>query len=79
MTKQEAVRIFKRHDMAFIRERYEKDGVPDWPARRDAWNDFTDYLQREGKITMRQYETWTHPRITSGPYRKNKRRRRRRR
>lgn len=78
MTKDEAVRLFKRHDFKAVKELYEQDGVPDWPARREAWNNFTDYLQRSGQITMKQYETWGHPRITAGPYRKNRGGRRRR-
>ena len=25
------------------------------------WNDYTDFLCRDGQITMKQYETWTNP------------------
>lgn len=67
MTKKEAVEEFKAHAMPWIQEQYEQDGRPDWPARREAWNNFTDMLQKEGRITMRQYETWTHPSITANP------------
>jgi hypothetical protein len=63
MTKKQAEAIFKRHDLKAVKETYEQDGVPDWPARREAWNNFTDYLAKDGRITMHQYETWTHPAI----------------
>lgn len=66
MTKAEAVASFKEGVMPGIRDQYERDGVPDWPARREAWNNYTDMLQKDGMITMHQYSTWTHPPITSG-------------
>jgi hypothetical protein len=72
MTKQEAVKHFKRYDLKRVREEYEQDGVPDWPARREAWNNFADYLRRAGHITRRQYDTWTHPAICQR-YRSKKR------
>ena len=40
----------------------ERDGRADYDARAQSWNDYTDALQKDGLITMRQYETWTHPR-----------------
>lgn len=33
----------------------------DTVMRAEAWNNFTDALCKEGRITMKQYETWTHP------------------
>jgi hypothetical protein len=63
MTKEQALKHFKRYDLKTVKKEYEQDGVPDWPARREAWNNFTDYLQKAGHITARQYETWTHPAI----------------
>jgi len=65
MTKEEAVAEFKEYVLPQVRAQYERDGVPDWPARREAWNNFTDALQKEGRITARQYDTWDHPSITS--------------
>lgn len=67
MTKEEAVAEFKEYVLPGIQAQYEQDGRPDWPARQQAWNDFTDMLQKDRRITMRQYETWTHPSITAGP------------
>ncbi len=61
MTKREAVAQFRAELMPAIRMRYETDGRPDYPARSEAWNDWTDALCKEGAITLKQYESWTHP------------------
>ncbi len=63
MNKRVAVRMFKEEVMPYIRTQYEQDRVPDWPARREGWNNFTDSLCKDGEITSRQYENWTHPSI----------------
>jgi len=63
MTKAEAVRDFKDYVMPAIREAYEADGVPDYVARSEEWNNFTDALCKSGEITTKQYESWTHPAI----------------
>jgi hypothetical protein len=61
MTKEEAVAIWRREILPAVRQRYEQDGRIDRPARAEAWNNWTDELCKAGQITMRQYETWTHP------------------
>lgn len=61
MTKKEALAEFKENIMPVIRERYEQDGVPDGPARCEAWNNFTDALQKDGRITRYQCDNWTNP------------------
>ena len=33
----------------------------DTVAKREAWNDFTDMLCKEGDITMNQYNNWSNP------------------
>lgn len=33
----------------------------DKPALRQAWNEHTDALCKDGEITQRQYDTWTNP------------------
>ena len=33
----------------------------DKPALREAWNNFTDMLCKDGRITPRQYDTWLNP------------------
>jgi len=63
MTKQEAVKQFKEDVLPYVKERYEQDGIRDLPARREAFNNFTDWLCKEGYITSWQYENWTHPRV----------------
>lgn len=34
---------------------------PDLPALREVWNNFTDMLCKDGRITQRQYDTWLNP------------------
>jgi len=36
-------------------------GHIDRPMRNEAWNNYTDALAKDGFITMKQYESWTHP------------------
>lgn len=61
MTKREAEAYFRREILPEVRKTYERDGRRDLPARREAWNNYTDDLCKGCQITMRQYETWTHP------------------
>lgn len=58
MTKQEALVQF--------RECYSKlldvhDKHRDKLMFREAWNNFTDGLCKDGQITTKQYNTWTNP------------------
>ena len=66
MTKAQATLEFKQHILPLIKQTYELDGVADWPARQEAWNNFTDTLQKCGHITSVQYSTWVHPTCTKG-------------
>ena len=59
LTKKETEILFKEEILPFVDKK-------DKPALRQAWNDYTDFLCRNGEITMRQYETWTQPRFISG-------------
>lgn len=54
-------RMFREDVMPAVRAEYETDGIPDYPARCEAWNNFTDALCKEGSITSHQYETWNPP------------------
>lgn len=56
MTKKEAEREFKLFYLPVIPPR-------DKPAIREAWNDYTDSLQKNGRISLRQYLTWSHPKF----------------
>jgi len=33
----------------------------DKPAVREAWNNYTDMLQKDGSITEKQYNEWSNP------------------
>jgi len=61
MTKQQVVKLFKEEILPMVKDRYEQDGVIDKPARREAWNNFTDSLCKDGQITLKQYESWNNP------------------
>ena len=58
MTKLEFDKYFKMEILPIIADKYEKDGIPDRPARREAYNDETDYLCKDGQITEKQYNEW---------------------
>ena len=45
-----------------IQELYEQDGVPDYVARCEEWNNWTDQLCVDGQISDWQYENWSQPR-----------------
>lgn len=61
MTKQQALQMFKEEILPFIKQQYEQDGIKDTIARREAWNNFTDTLCKNGDITTKQYEKWDNP------------------
>ena len=63
MTKREAELMFREDILPAVRAAYEQDVVPDYIARSEEWNNFTDGLCKERLITVHQYETWSHPRI----------------
>ena len=52
MTKAEALKLFREIDNS-------PKGDVVW--RREEWNNFTDALCKNRKITSKQYETWTNP------------------
>ena len=57
----DACRMFEDEVLPYVQEQYEQDGIPDWPARREAWNDWTDMLCQDGEISDWQYENWSQP------------------
>lgn len=64
MTKIEAEAEFRRDVMpAVLAEEERCGGDKDRPRRAEAWNNYTDALCKEGRITSRQYSTWTSPKI----------------
>lgn len=62
MNKQEALREWRGHYLPAIKHRFEADGIADYPARCESWGAFTDMLCKEGRITSKQYSTWSAPR-----------------
>lgn len=63
MTKKEAVALFK--DLCprekFVTKYSNGKESLDTVARSEAWNNFTDSLCKEGKISDWQYNNWTNP------------------
>jgi hypothetical protein len=55
MRKSEAVSFFKEEILPSIIESY---GENDKVAIRTAWNDWTDSLCKDGRITPKQYNNW---------------------
>lgn len=61
VTKAEALEHWRSYDLPAVKAEYEQDGIPDYPARSESWSVFTDGLCKDGKITLKQYETWSSP------------------
>jgi hypothetical protein len=57
----EAVEHFINNILPVIQREYEQDGIPDIPARSEAWCNWTDSLCKDGQISDWQYENWDHP------------------
>jgi hypothetical protein len=57
MTIQEA----RQESIATFKSEYFQVWRHDKPALREAWNNYTDRLCKEGRITQRQYDTWLNP------------------
>jgi len=62
MTREQAIKQWKDQCVQQIKDWYEQDGIPDYPARCESWNEFTDELCKDGYITLKQYSTWAAPR-----------------
>ena len=54
MTKAEALRDFRQ-----LFKTFGKRG--DATAKREDWNNYTDWLCKAGLITLKQYENWEQP------------------
>ena len=57
MTKKQVIESFKELILPFVIDLYEKDGITDKPARREAFNNYTDSLCKDGQITERLYNS----------------------
>jgi len=63
ITRKQAIYQFELFILPAIMNEYERDGVPDLPARREAWNNWTDSLCKDMIISDWQYMNWTQPDI----------------
>ena len=61
MTFAQACETFTTEILPMIQEAYEQDGIADYPARREAWNNWTDSLCKDEQISDWQYMNWDHP------------------
>ena len=57
----QACETFTLEILPMVQEAYEQDGQPDWPARREAWNNWTDSLACDEQISDWQVHNWGHP------------------
>ena len=67
MTFAEACEYFTNEILPMVQEQYEQDGVPDWPARGEAWCNWTDSLckdQRDQRLAICQLVTPALQRLT---------------
>ena len=68
MTWDQAVNEFELFVLPTVIEHYEQDGIIDEPARREAWNNWTDGLCKDNQISDWQYANWTQPRCCDSIY-----------
>ena len=50
MTFAQACETFTLEILPMVQEAHEQDGIADYPARREAWNNWTDALCQDGEI-----------------------------
>lgn len=50
MNKQQFTEFFQREVMPALRAQFEADGVPDYPARSEEWNNLVDMFIKDGKL-----------------------------
>ena len=61
MTFNEACEMFTNEILPTIVQYFEQDGIPDIPARCEAWNNWTDELAADELISDWQVNNWGHP------------------
>ena len=57
----DACETFTTEILPAIQEQYEQDGIPDMPARREAWCNWVDSLNQNEQISDWQADNWDHP------------------
>lgn len=50
MNKSEFEIFFEEYHLPIIKEKYEKDGIPDIPARREEWNNTIDFMIKDNLL-----------------------------
>ena len=63
LTKKIVENSFKSEILPAIKERYESNGIKDFPARSEAWGVYTDSLCKNGEISTNQYNNWVYPKF----------------
>ena len=58
---EDAVERFENQELPFIEQRFEQGGIPDYVARSEHWNNWTDMLCKNDEISDWQYDNWGHP------------------
>jgi tRNA A37 N6-isopentenylltransferase MiaA len=60
-SKTQVDRMFKEDVLPSVRAEYEQDRRRDIPARCEAYNNFVDYLQKDGRLTESQANRYCIP------------------
>ena len=55
MNEKQVIEHFVEFELPCVKDQYEQDGIIDGPARREAFNNYTDWLCKEGIITEELY------------------------
>lgn len=74
LTYRQVVSMFRQQELPWVRQQYEQDKVPDYTARCEAFNDFTDALCKDGRISEKQYNDIEHPACCLTPEERGQRR-----
>ena len=61
MTRDEAIENFNSYVLPIVQQGMEQDGEPDYIARSESWNNWTDSMREDGQISDWQYENWNQP------------------
>jgi len=61
LTKRQFEEMFREDVLPYVIEQYEQDGIPDKPARREAWNNTIDAYIRD-RMLPEAAGNWAHPR-----------------
>lgn len=60
MTKKEAIKEFREYILPGIKK-LKRNGRIDKPMLAQKWNNYTDSLCKDRRITSKQYNNWSNP------------------